>query len=98
MNADALSRLHPLVLADLEAVVPGTSLPPPLKQALQAGGPEVNQAAIHGFPQCPPADMGALQQADPVISEVLEFWRQQRYPNWRAQAAVLTSLGLRAVL
>lgn len=38
-SADALSRLHPPQAVDLETIVPGTSLPKPLKQALQARGP-----------------------------------------------------------
>lgn len=81
-NADALSRLQPPVVVDLETVVPGTSLPPPLRQALQARGPEACLAAVQALPPHLPADIGALQQADPVILEVLAFWRQQRYPNW----------------
>lgn len=39
-NADALSRLYPPRPVDRETLIAGTSLPLPLKQALQARGPE----------------------------------------------------------
>lgn len=92
-NADALSRLHPPVAVDLDTVASSTSLPPPLKQALQARGLEVRQAAVLALPQHLPADVGALQQADPVIGEVLTFWRQKRYPD-REERKQLSELAL----
>ena len=80
-NADALSRLHPPMDANLGAIVSGTPLPQPLKNALQARRSSVCQSAVWALPQYPPADIGALQQADPVILEVLNFWRQKQYPG-----------------
>lgn len=80
-NADALSRLHSPQPVDLEMIVPGTSLPSPLKQALHGRGSLACQAAVQALPHRLPTDIGELQRADPVIQGVLSFWRQQRYPN-----------------
>ena len=81
-NADALSRLHPPRAVDLEILISGTQLPPPLKQALQAREPAAYQAAVQALPQHLPVDMGELQRADPVILDVLVFWQQKRYPSY----------------
>lgn len=80
-NADALSRLHPPPAVDLETIVPGTLLPQPLKRALRARGPPACQASVQALPHHPFSDISELQCADPVIHEVLAFWRQQCYPN-----------------
>lgn len=82
-NADALSRKHPTEPPDLAAMVPGTSLPEPLRLALQCENTTATQAAIAALPHHAPSDLHALQHADPVIQEVLEFWGQQRRPNYQ---------------
>lgn len=80
-NADALSRQRPPDAPDMEAMLPGTSLPEPLQQALQVQRSHATQAVIVALPHHAPADLRALQQADPVIREVLTFWTQKRRPN-----------------
>uniref|UniRef100_A0A3B4WI95 Gypsy retrotransposon integrase-like protein 1 n=1 Tax=Seriola lalandi dorsalis TaxID=1841481 RepID=A0A3B4WI95_SERLL len=92
-NADALSRMHPPVVVDFDTIVSGTAIPPPLKQALQAQGPEACQAAVQALPQHPPADIAALQQADSVIMEVCALWRQKQYPD-REKRRQLSQLAL----
>ncbi len=80
-NADALSRLHPPRTVDLETIISGTTLPQPLKQALQDRAPVAHQGAIQALPQHFPADIGELQRVDSVTQEVLGFWHQKRYPT-----------------
>lgn len=79
-NAEALSRQHPPAPANMEAMLPGTSLPEPLQQVLQ--GPEASQAAVMALPHLTTSDLGALQQADPVMQEVLVFWRREQHPDF----------------
>lgn len=62
-------------------MLPGTSLPKPLQQALGDKGSEATQAAITAFPQYTHPDLCALQQNDPVLQEILIFWRQKRRPT-----------------
>uniref|UniRef100_A0A1A8HG02 Gypsy retrotransposon integrase-like protein 1 n=1 Tax=Nothobranchius korthausae TaxID=1143690 RepID=A0A1A8HG02_9TELE len=81
VNADALSRLHPTGAQDLGAMLPGTSLPEPLKQVLQGQRPEATQAVMTTFPERTPLEMGVIQKNDPVIKDVLGFWRKGRRPN-----------------
>lgn len=79
-NADALSRQYPSGGEDLEVMLPGTSLPKPLRQELQARKVQATQAAVMVLPQYFPADMSDLQQADPVIRAVVTFWKHNQCP------------------
>ncbi|XP_034080600.1 uncharacterized protein LOC117551727 [Gymnodraco acuticeps] len=78
-NADALSRQHPPGVQDLEAMLPSTSLPLPLRQALPVA--QATQAAVIALPHHTQSDMEALQQADPVLQEFLVFWRRRQRPS-----------------
>lgn len=80
-NADALSRQHPSGVQDMKAMLPGTSLPEPLQQALQLEESKATQAAIAALPHYTSANLCQLQQADPVLQEVLVFWTQKRRPS-----------------
>ncbi|XP_042338496.1 uncharacterized protein LOC121939556, partial [Plectropomus leopardus] len=80
-NADALSRQHPPAVPDMEAMLPGTGLPEPLQQALQAQRTEASQAVVIALPSHTPADIRALQEADPTIRELLPFWKQKQRPT-----------------
>ncbi|XP_070404467.1 uncharacterized protein [Nothobranchius furzeri] len=62
-------------------MLPGTSLPEPLKQVLQGQRPEATQAVMTTFPERTPLEMGVIQKNDPVIKDVLGFWRKGRHPN-----------------
>lgn len=79
-NADALSRQHPLGRLEVHTMVPGSLLPDSLQQAWSWGKAEVIQTAIAVFP-CSTPDLCVLQQADPVIREILPFWIRKGYPN-----------------
>lgn len=71
---------------DLEVMLLRTPLPKPLGQALQARKTQITQAAVIVLPQHAPADMSDLQQANPVIQEVVTFWKQNQRPiqeEWR---------------
>ncbi|XP_029941466.1 uncharacterized protein LOC115383427 [Salarias fasciatus] len=80
-NADALSRQHLPEPSALEAMVPGTPLPEPLQQALGHAPTGVTQAAVVALPHHTPSDLQALQEADPVLQEILGFWRRKRRPE-----------------
>uniref|UniRef100_A0A667ZAE4 Gypsy retrotransposon integrase-like protein 1 n=1 Tax=Myripristis murdjan TaxID=586833 RepID=A0A667ZAE4_9TELE len=80
-NADALSRQHPPGPQDMEAMLPGTAMPKPLQQALRLRKVEATQAAIVAMPQHTSTEICALQQADPVIQELLEFWGRKQRPS-----------------
>lgn len=80
-NADALSRQHPSGVSDLEAMLPGTVLPEPLQQALQTQRAEASQAAVIALPNHTLADICVLQEADPIMQEILPFWRQKQRPT-----------------
>lgn len=79
---DALSRQHPPGAQDIDIMIPGTSLPKSLQEALQVHMSEVSQAAVMALPPHTPSDICALQQADPVIREVLAFWRLKQHPSY----------------
>ncbi|XP_065325766.1 uncharacterized protein LOC135932296 [Pelmatolapia mariae] len=81
-NADVLSRQHPPDLQEIKAMVPGTALPEPLQQALRLGPAEVSQAAITVLPHLTTPDLHTLQQVDPVIKEILVFWRRKQRPSF----------------
>lgn len=49
-NADALSQQHPPALQDLDAMMPGTSLPQSVQQALQAKRATAIQSAMVALP------------------------------------------------
>lgn len=80
-NADALSRQHPPEPQDMQTMVRGTLLPKPLQQALQVQKVGATQAAVAALPHHPPSDIVTLQYNDPVIKEVLVFWRRKQHPN-----------------
>lgn len=82
-NAYALSRKHPPEPSNLEAMIPGTSLPGHLQQALRREHIPASQATIAALPHHAPSDLGALQHADPVLQEVLGFWDRKQCPHPR---------------
>lgn len=80
-NADALSRQQPPGPSDLKAMLPGTAVPPDLQQALASQRAEATQASISVLPLHSPAELCALQQADPVILEIIDFWKTGQRPS-----------------
>lgn len=81
-NADALSRQHPPGSTDMEAMLPGTSLPALPEQVLRKDCSIVT-AVVTVLPPNTLSDMKALQQTDPFIQEVWKYWDQSRRPNVR---------------
>ena len=96
-NADALSRQHPSGPQDVEAMLPGTAIPKALQQALGLGKAEATQATITAMPQLTPPELRFAQQTDPVIQELLVFWRRKQRPSReeRAQLSQATLVLLR---
>ncbi|XP_056314361.1 retrovirus-related Pol polyprotein from transposon 412 [Danio aesculapii] len=79
-NADALSRQNFSGTGEVQDRCPGVAVPVVLQQTAPDGlVTQVNQ--VTAFP-CPSgSDMGARQVADPVIGEVLVFWRRKLLPT-----------------
>ncbi|KAL1257999.1 hypothetical protein QQF64_011243 [Cirrhinus molitorella] len=80
-NADALSRQNPSSQDKVRELLPGTAVPVAVRQV---GGMQeavqVTQAVVSALPSFR-GDVKALQEADPVIGEVLAFWRRGRPPH-----------------
>nr|XP_057913595.1 uncharacterized protein LOC131107503 [Doryrhamphus excisus] len=90
-NADALSRQHLPAPPDVETMLPGTAMPQPLEQALRLRKVEVTQASVAVMPQRSAPELHALQQADPVIQELLEFWQRKQRPTREERAQLSQS-------
>lgn len=70
-NADALSRqsqLSQLLMASIEALLPGTPLPDSVLQTKAKPYQQVTQAVVSVFPSHSSADLAALQGDDSTIS------------------------------
>lgn len=67
-NADALSRQHPIGAQDLDIMVPGASLPEPLREVFQGKQGEVSQVAVMALP-------------NHSISEIDVFFSRQTHPS-----------------
>lgn len=63
----------------MKAIVPNTSLPKPLQQALQLC--RAIQITITVLPHHASFNMTYLQQTDPAIQKVLVFWSEKQCPN-----------------
>lgn len=74
-NADALSHERPPGARDMEAMLPGTSLPEPLQQALWFQKSKATPATVVALPHYVPSD--------PVIQEVLVFSSASGTAWWR---------------
>lgn len=80
-NADALSRQNPVNPA-VETLLPATTVPASLRQAITPHSIQcATQDLVSALPSHTPADMQALQQADPVVSKALIFYRRKRRPS-----------------
>ena len=81
-NADALSRQYSSGLRLAEHVIPGTSVPVSVQQASQVD-PMVlaTQTMVSVLPGNSSLDIRSLQESDPLLKEVLVFWRKQVRPS-----------------
>uniref|UniRef100_A0A8C1XCE3 Gypsy retrotransposon integrase-like protein 1 n=1 Tax=Cyprinus carpio TaxID=7962 RepID=A0A8C1XCE3_CYPCA len=81
-NADALSRQNPPVLEVAGSLFPGTGVPASVRQAVAVPlAPVACQAVVTALPGHSLDHIGGLQEADPVIGEILGFWRKQEFPG-----------------
>lgn len=80
-NADALSRqpLSSVILA--EQVLPCTSVPVTIQSASRCDQVSATQAVVSVFPRFHSPDIGTLQEADPLLKDILSFWRRQTRPS-----------------
>ncbi|RXN11634.1 Transposon Ty3-I Gag-Pol poly [Labeo rohita] len=80
-NADALSRQDPSGQCEVNALLLGTEVPATVKQVFVAEShPQATPAVVSVLPGFE-GDMGACQQADPVIGQILKFWRRGVPPS-----------------
>ncbi|TWW68330.1 hypothetical protein D4764_19G0001280 [Takifugu flavidus] len=81
-NADALSRQYAPMLDCVIPSLPGTSVPCSLQPNIQPG-PMVG--ALHSLisilPSHSPSDLRLMQEEDPLLKEVLVFWRHRSLPT-----------------
>ena len=81
-NADALSRQYPEGPLGLQGLVSGTALPTELHRVgRQQQEVFATQATMTALPGHSLAELQTLQAADPVIQEVLDYWRQGIHPG-----------------
>ncbi len=81
-NTDALSRQNFPEEGPLGGLALGTAVPALLQQAEEARSVvEVQQSVITALPGSSGVEVGLLQTGDPVISEILPFWRRKARPG-----------------
>ena len=72
-------------------MLPGTAMPKPLQQALALREDEVIQATIVALPQHTTPEICTLQQADPVILELMPFFERKQRPSHEERAQLSQS-------
>uniref|UniRef100_A0A667X7X5 Gypsy retrotransposon integrase-like protein 1 n=1 Tax=Myripristis murdjan TaxID=586833 RepID=A0A667X7X5_9TELE len=80
-NADALSRQPTSSASMAEQVLPSTSVPVTLQSAPCSGLVSASQAVVSVFLQPSSSDIRALQEADPLLKDILAHWRRQLQPT-----------------
>ena len=81
-NADALSRKPEVVSSATEQLAPGTAVPKVLQEASgPVSGVTLTQSIVSVLPGHSTVDIGSLQEADPLLKEVLSFWKRQIQPS-----------------
>lgn len=81
-NADALSRQYVSGSSLAEQALPGTSVPAPFQQAAPpVSVVPVTQSMVSALPFHSLSDIRSLQESDPLLKEVLVFWRRQVWPT-----------------
>ena len=81
-NADALSRQFVSASSLAKHALPGTSVPVSLQQAAPYSSmTPATQAVVSALPCCPLSDIRSLQETDPLLKDVLGFWRRQTLPT-----------------
>ncbi|KAL1259054.1 hypothetical protein QQF64_009631 [Cirrhinus molitorella] len=85
-NADALSHQNFPEEGPLGGLTPGTAVPALLQQVEEARlVVEVQQSVITTLPGPSGVDFGLLQTGDPVISELMPFWKRKARPRMEEQ-------------
>lgn len=92
-NADALSRQNTPVPLEVREWLPGTEVPAGVGQVLVAEkAAPVTQSVVLALPSFA-GDLRVLQEADPVIGEILAFWKQGIRPTLK-ERKLLSKPGL----
>lgn len=80
-NADALSRQPTFSTNLAEQVLPSTSVPVSLQSAPHPSLVSATQSAVLVFSSHSLSDIRALQGADPLLKDILVYWRRQIHPT-----------------
>lgn len=81
-NADALSRQYVTSQDLAEHTLPGTAIPTPLQEAPCPQSAILGtQSVVSVLPALSSGEIRALQESDPVLKEVLGFWRKRVQPT-----------------
>lgn len=93
-NADALSRQQCLTSQELAEMLSGALISHPLRILNGPQRLEAAQAAVAALPGRTPRDLCTLQALDPVIQEVMPFWRAKVRPNAEERKHLSSSAGV----
>lgn len=81
-NADALSRQYMSSAGLREYTLPGTLVPQCIQPApAQDAEVQATLSAVSVLPRQSPSDLKSLQEADPLLKDLLVFWRRRARPN-----------------
>lgn len=81
-NADSLSRQHvPEGVSRVDHILPGTSVPAWLEQAIGQTPVIASQSEVSVLPAYSVNDLADLQKGDPIIGAFFYFWQHKRRPD-----------------
>ncbi|XP_016300864.1 uncharacterized protein LOC107657336 [Sinocyclocheilus anshuiensis] len=81
-NADALSRQNPVFQGEVKELAASVAIPESLQQAIGTGcGVQADVRAVSALPGYSASNMRSMQEADPVIGPVIQFWEQGQRPG-----------------
>lgn len=81
-NADALSRQNPVFQCEVRELAAGVTVPESLQQAIGTGCTvQADVRAVSALPGYSSSDLCSMQEADPVIGQVIKFWERGQRPG-----------------
>uniref|UniRef100_A0A8C2HMT4 Gypsy retrotransposon integrase-like protein 1 n=1 Tax=Cyprinus carpio TaxID=7962 RepID=A0A8C2HMT4_CYPCA len=81
-NADALSRQNPVIQGEVKELAAGVTIPESLRQVIGTGvAAQADVRAVSALPGYSALDLRSMQEADPVISQVIKFWERGQRPG-----------------
>lgn len=82
VNADVLSRQYPVFQGEAKELAAGVAVPESLQQAIGPGcAVQADVRTVSALPGYSASDLRSMQEADPVIGQVIKFWGQGQRPG-----------------